>query len=346
MCQLRCPACPRARGETRESLGNGYLRAEDYRRLLRANPWVNRVELSNWGEAMLSPDLVDVLDTSRKMGVHILLRGGVNLNSASEEQLEALVRCGVRLIYVAIDGATQESYEAYRIGGRLENVLRHVDTINAIKRRTGSHFPVLAWQMVIMKSNAHEVKLAQAMAAERGMIFLTKLCWEPSLRAPVEGLGSNITVTYSGGERGPDAEQRLIQRIGDSMCMNLWDAPQLNFDGKILGCVYNHWGNFGRLEFGKSLLPHLEGGLIGATRRALAGEGPMPSESPCRQCQFYTDRLNTGHWLTPQRRGEIPSELRPPAPWRLFHRVEDLLRSSSWRVARSLGAEIVKRSRY
>jgi hypothetical protein len=57
-CQLKCPACPTARGLNRESIvGWDNLSFESFERFITANPRVRHVELSNWGEIFLNPDL-------------------------------------------------------------------------------------------------------------------------------------------------------------------------------------------------------------------------------------------------------------------------------------------------
>ncbi|MCK5215128.1 MAG: radical SAM protein, partial [Candidatus Omnitrophica bacterium] len=50
VCQLKCPSCPTASGETRANLGAGFLKFADFKKILDENPWLSNVELSNWGE--------------------------------------------------------------------------------------------------------------------------------------------------------------------------------------------------------------------------------------------------------------------------------------------------------
>ena len=50
-CNLRCPSCPTTTGHIHPAVGTGLLAVGDFRRLLDENPWVEEVELSNWGDA-------------------------------------------------------------------------------------------------------------------------------------------------------------------------------------------------------------------------------------------------------------------------------------------------------
>jgi MoaA/NifB/PqqE/SkfB family radical SAM enzyme len=60
-CQLACPTCPTAEGKVDASLGRGFLRAENFRRLLDQGKGVLKsIELSNFGEPFLNPELLEI----------------------------------------------------------------------------------------------------------------------------------------------------------------------------------------------------------------------------------------------------------------------------------------------
>ena len=59
ICQLRCEGCGFQKSGHR-GLG-GFLSAESFRKVLDNNPQITRVELSNYGEIFLNPDLIDIM---------------------------------------------------------------------------------------------------------------------------------------------------------------------------------------------------------------------------------------------------------------------------------------------
>src|SRR5216684_1330747 len=177
-CQLACPLCPTADGRLRPALGAGHLRLADFESLLERNPQIAHVELSNYGEMFLNPQLADILACAFEHKVTVSGSNGVNLNFAREDALEALVRYRVRALTCSIDGATQETYSRYRVNGNLSRVLAHIDKIREHRARRRSAFPLLYWQFVVFGHNEHEIQAARAMAAERGMEFVPKLSWD------------------------------------------------------------------------------------------------------------------------------------------------------------------------
>jgi MoaA/NifB/PqqE/SkfB family radical SAM enzyme len=88
-CQLRCPSCPTTSGAIHPAVSSGYLRLADFQALIDQSPSIASVELSNYGEALLNPQLIDILQYAREKSVAITLGNGVNLNHCQEELIEA-----------------------------------------------------------------------------------------------------------------------------------------------------------------------------------------------------------------------------------------------------------------
>ena len=130
VCQLRCPTCPTTQGEIKKTLGAGFLKLKDFQRLVDENPWVSQIELSNWGEIFLNPDLLGILEYAYKKNVALHADNGVNLNTVSDTVLEAMVNYSFRSVTCSIDGASDETYSIYRRKGNFEKVIENIRKIN------------------------------------------------------------------------------------------------------------------------------------------------------------------------------------------------------------------------
>jgi MoaA/NifB/PqqE/SkfB family radical SAM enzyme len=84
---------------------------------------------------------------------------------------EALVRSGLSFLGVSIDGARQESYEQYRVKGRLDLVLQNCRLVADAKKRLGSATPRMRWSFHLFPFNVGDVADAQAQATALGMEF-------------------------------------------------------------------------------------------------------------------------------------------------------------------------------
>ncbi|MFZ2487075.1 MAG: radical SAM/SPASM domain-containing protein [Anaerolineae bacterium] len=294
-CQLRCPSCPTAQGIIAKSaVGTGILKFSDFQTLLDENPDVREIGLSNWGEVMLNPQLLDILAYAHAKGVKINLSNGVNLNTASDEALEALVKYGVEEITVSIDGASQATYEQYRVRGHYDTVIGNIRKINTFKQQHGSATPRLNWQFVIFGHNEHEINQVKALCQELNMTFRPKLNWDAEF-SPVRNreqvlLDSGLSAT----NREDDWEQtHLFQQ-----CLQLWNDPQVNWDGKVLGCCVNYWQDFGGNVFTDGLSAALNNEKISYARAMLMGKVPDRADIPCSTCTKYHRMAAEQAWVT------------------------------------------------
>jgi MoaA/NifB/PqqE/SkfB family radical SAM enzyme len=295
-CQLACPVCPTANGLARPVLGAGHLKLADFERLLDRNPEIREVELSNYGEMFLNPQLPDLLACAFEREVVVSGSNGVNLNFASDAALNALVKFRVRALTCSIDGATQDTYSRYRINGQLDRVLAHIDRIRDLRRLSGSAFPLLDWQFVVMGHNEHEIESARAMARARGMQFMPRLSWSAD-HSPV--LNQDLVRIQTGlgaASREEFREKRGVEYTRD-ICYQLWRAPVINWDGKMLGCCVNYWGDFGGNVFADGLSAAMRNSKLEYARQMLQGKaGPRP-EIPCTQCDQYQAMSRAGGWI-------------------------------------------------
>ncbi|MCB0365186.1 MAG: radical SAM protein [Bdellovibrionaceae bacterium] len=186
-CQLKCPACPTAQGDIHKSIvGSKFLKFEDFKRIVDAADWIMEIELSNWGEIFLNPEIVKIFNYAYKKGIDLVAYNGVNFNTVKDEALEGLVKYKVKALTCSIDGASQETYVQYRRRGNFDQVIANIRRLNEFKKAYNSEYPRLTWQFVLFQHNKHELEAARAMAKELGMEFYTKVSWDDNLAAKNE----------------------------------------------------------------------------------------------------------------------------------------------------------------
>lgn len=295
-CQLACPVCPTANGLTRPTLGAGHLKLADFERLLDRNPQIRTVELSNYGEMFLNPQLPELLACAFERKVVVSGSNGVNLNFASEAALQALVKYRVRALTCSIDGATPETYARYRVNGNLERVLAHVDQIRGLRRSAGAAFPLLDWQFVVMGHNESEIARARAMARERGMEFIPRLTWSADHSPVVDRDLVRIQTGLGAAGRDEFRETKGTEYTRD-LCHQLWHAPVINWDGRMLGCCVNYWGDFESNVFAEGLDAAMRHSKLEHARQMLLGNAAPRPGIPCTTCDQYQAMARSGAWL-------------------------------------------------
>jgi MoaA/NifB/PqqE/SkfB family radical SAM enzyme len=295
-CQLRCPSCPTTSKATAPVIGTGWLTVDNFRKLVDDNPWVEEIELSNYGEMFLNPQLPQIMEYAHQRGLVLTCDNGANFNHVGKETLEALVKFRFRSITCSIDGASADTYGIYRIGGDFNRVIANIRRLNHYKERYQSRFPLLTWQFVVFGHNEHELPAAREFARELGMAFYGKLSWD----SQVSPIRDEEVVKR---ELGLDAATREVFRekhgVGylDEICTQMWNAPQINWDGQVLGCCRNHWGDFGSNALTDGLLQSINSERMRYARRMLLGQAAARPDVPCTTCAVYIDRKRNGNWV-------------------------------------------------
>jgi MoaA/NifB/PqqE/SkfB family radical SAM enzyme len=294
--QLRCPSCPTTTGAIRPVIGSGFLRFDDFKTLVDRHPSISEIELSNYGEILLNPQLIPILAYADQRGIGIKIENGVNLNTAKAEALEAIVKYKVCNVTCSIDGASQETYQIYRRKGNFDNVIANVKLINKYKKKYNLETPNLLWQFVVFGHNEHEIPVARRMAEDLGMRFNAKLTWNDEF-SPIRDkdfVKQQLGVAYTTREEF-EAQEKSKYAIG--ICHQLWDQPQINWDGKILGCVRNFWGEFGGNAFRDGLESSLNSERLQYARAMLRGTVSAREDIPCTSCEMYEYMLTKNSFL-------------------------------------------------
>jgi MoaA/NifB/PqqE/SkfB family radical SAM enzyme len=285
-CQLRCPSCPTTSGHIHPAIGSGFLKFEAFRDLLESNPSLELVEISNYGEVFLNPQLLQILEYAHQRTVAISIGTGANLNHVKDDVLEGLIKFRVRFMTCSIDAATPETYRKYRVRGNFDQVIHNIETINSYKQKYQSALPRLAWQFVVFGHNEHEIPIAREIAARLGMEFRTKLTWDAKF-SPIRDPDFVRAQTSWRSITREEYEQEHGEKFGSAVCNQLWDAPQINWDGKVLGCCRNFWGDFRGNAFTEGLMNSINNETMNYAREMLSGRKPPRDDIPCSTCEIY-----------------------------------------------------------
>ena len=303
LCQLKCPLCPSTTGDLDRSIvGRGFLKVDDFRELIDKNPWVSEIEIANNGEVFLNPNLLNIFEYAYKNNVILTANSGVNLNSVKKDVLEGLVKFKLRSLSCSIDGASNETYRKYRVNGDFQTVIQNIEIINNFKRKYKSRYPLLLWQFIVFGHNEHEIATARRMAEDLKMEFQLKLSFDTGF-SPVKNKrlvrDEMIKSQYIPVRAADRNEYKAItgENYVHGVCLQLWDAPQVNWDGTLLGCCWNFGQDFGGNVFEDGLLVTLNNEKIKYARDMLLGEKPPKSNIPCTTCSLYLEMKKTGKWL-------------------------------------------------
>ena len=220
---------------------------------------------------------------------------GVNFNTVTQEQLEALVKYRFSFISVSIDGASQQSYAKYRRGGNFDVVIENIKALQAIKKERESEYPKLSWQFVLNQYDEEDIPKAKRMAEELGIPIVFKLNFLPSY-IPVRDEMIRAETGLDCITRNEFIEKNHMPYLGDD-CLQMFIDPQFNYDGTLLGCSRVEKDYFGANIFRDGLKQALHAPKFVKTKELLLQSNPIKarySDLPCWNCTMRKVRAKYG----------------------------------------------------
>ncbi len=152
-CNYDCIHCFRKTME--EPLGS--MSMETYKRLLEkaSRAGVSKLSFSGWGEPLVHPYIINMLEKAKEYGFKVLL----NTNGALlVEHAKRIVDLSVDELVVSIDAVDPELYSSIRLKGALSNVTRGLLKVKELLKETGRWKPVIKLEFTINKYNYRDLE--------------------------------------------------------------------------------------------------------------------------------------------------------------------------------------------
>jgi radical SAM protein with 4Fe4S-binding SPASM domain len=179
ICNLKCPFCRTGNGLT-PAREKGLMSRETFDLILsKIERHARYVCLFNWGEPFLNKHLLYMIRALAERGIKSHLDSNLTLRDFSDLEAEEIVRSGLFSLFASIDGATQESYEKYRVAGRLDRALHNLRQLVRARERLRMETPGLLWAFYLNRYNEDEIDLARDLAKEIGVEIWFKLLSAP-----------------------------------------------------------------------------------------------------------------------------------------------------------------------
>lgn len=232
ICNLRCPFCFGWQG--RSNRVRGMMSFDTFKSLIdQIAPYAYWIDLYNRGEPLLHPNIYEMIAYAHQH--RIGTRISTNLNSLGSLTAEQLVKSGLDYLVVSIDGATQESYAAYRVGGSLNSVLENLRLIVECKRRLRSATPFITVRTIIMRHNEHELWRIKDIARRIGVdnVIFTPMIVDIKSQDAEKWLPLNPKLSFY------DYVHRINKVSGRlKVCAELWQRGTISWDGLVFPCCF------------------------------------------------------------------------------------------------------------
>jgi MoaA/NifB/PqqE/SkfB family radical SAM enzyme len=224
-CTLRCPECPA--GQKTMGMSSGPMQMGLYQKVLEeSGDGLFYVAFHFLGEPTLHPSFWDMVRMAADQACYTELHTHGQLLPDIPPQ--RILESGLHRLRISVDGASQDTYEIYRQGGSLEKIISATKMISAARKAAGGRGPLILWQCILFRHNAHERKALHQLAKASGADALEfKTAWvkEADEVHPLLPPAKKDN-RYTGKER-------------KKYCWKVWHSCVVDRDGRVLPCCFD-----------------------------------------------------------------------------------------------------------
>jgi radical SAM protein with 4Fe4S-binding SPASM domain len=247
-CNLRCPECPSGlRSFTRPT---GMLDFDLFKDIINQTYKSSSYLLLYFqGEPYLHPNFTELVDYASSKGLYTAT--STNAHYLSDENARKTIESGLDRLIISIDGTTQETYESYRIGGKLEKVIEGTRNIIKWKKKLKSNTPYVMFQFLVVKPNEHQIEEVEALGKQLGVdkvAFKTAQLYDyingNSLMPSIEKYSRYKKISNNSYSRGDSRSPRELDKYVlkaklKNQCWKMWHSTVVTWDGTVVPCCFD-----------------------------------------------------------------------------------------------------------
>ena len=235
ICQLKCPLCHTGLGTVNRH--KGVMHFELFKKTIdEIKDYCIWLSLYSWGEPFLNKEIDRYVAYANEANIATMISSNLN-KPLTPDMAERLIRSGLDVLIISLDGTTQEVYEVYRVEGHLDRVLDNIRLLVQKRKELGYQRPYLEWQFIVMRQNEHQIDEARRLCKELGVdgIVFKKVDFPHGEDDP-EVAEQWVPVATDGFRKDSPFAKPYAENGG--RCWRLWRSAVVNWDGGYAPCCY------------------------------------------------------------------------------------------------------------
>ncbi|MDX2302519.1 MAG: SPASM domain-containing protein [Microscillaceae bacterium] len=233
-CNLRCPECPSGLRSFSRPIGR--LSSHTFERIIEElYPTLVYLTFYFQGEPYLHPQFLEMVQYARKKNIYT--GTSTNAHYLHDEKARQTVESGLNRLIISIDGTSQETYESYRIGGKLDKVIQGTENILKWKKKLKSKTPHTIFQFLVVRPNEHQIPEVKLLAKKLGVDEVklkTAQIYDYEQGSDLIPLNSQYT-RYKKNTQGTfEIKNPLLNH-----CWKMWHSCVFTWDGDVVPCCFD-----------------------------------------------------------------------------------------------------------
>lgn len=167
-CNYRCTMCEVSTWKNSQRAED--MNFEDFKNLIESQYGLLEIKIQGLGEPFLGKSYIDMIRYARER--HLWVRSTTNASILhKDENYKHVIAADICELQVSMDGATKETYEKIRRGGKFDHICKNIQMLNDYGRSVGKNRTRM-WT-VVQRDNYSELKQMPKFATELGFTRAT-----------------------------------------------------------------------------------------------------------------------------------------------------------------------------
>lgn len=234
-CNLRCPECPS--GLRQFTRAKGMLDNKFFKQTIdEIHKDLMYLIFYFQGEPYLNKNFLEMVAYAHSKKIYTAT--STNAHYLTDEMAKKTVESGLDRLIISIDGTTQEVYQQYRRGGRLDRVIAGAENIVKWKKKLKSKTPFVFFQFLVVKPNEHQIEDVKRLAKEVGV---DEVRFKTAQIYDYENDPNNLipeNEKYSRYYKDKKGNTRPKNKL-ENHCWKLWQGNVITWDGKVVPCCFD-----------------------------------------------------------------------------------------------------------
>ena len=233
-CNLGCPECPS--GLRQFSRDTGSIETDFYKTMIdQLAREAVYVLFYFQGEPYINAKFLDMVEYAHKKKLYTAT--STNAHFLHDKNAERTVRSGLDRMIISIDGTTQEVYEQYRKGGKLERVLKGTEKIIEWKKKLKSKTPHIIFQFLVVRPNEHQIDEVKKLGKKMGV---DEVRLKTAQVYDYENGHPLIPENQKYSRYKPLGNGKwTVKNSLDNHCKRMWNGCVITWDGLVVPCCFD-----------------------------------------------------------------------------------------------------------
>jgi len=233
-CNLGCPECPSGLRQFTRPTGN--LNEQFFEETLAQLATKSYyITFYFQGEPFINPKFLEMVTHAKSKNMYTAT--STNAHFLHDKLAKQAVESGLDRLIISIDGSSQETYEQYRITGKLDKVIEGTKNVLKWKKELKSKTPYVIFQFLVVRPNEHQIDEVKALGKSLGVDevkFKTAQVYDYTHGNPLIPTKQE----YSRYKQNADGTFEIKNKLLNQ-CWRMWSSCVITWDGLVVPCCFD-----------------------------------------------------------------------------------------------------------